>query len=262
MKRYVLNKVHKFIKYLSRRKKKVFSNIYSLNEINHRFGNRNQQYDYFHHYYWNLGPSWLREHRNYFTQELRGYGEDAFHSMWYFIFNEFKPKKVLEIGVYRGQTISLFSLLSKKAGYLAEIHALSPFLSVGDSVSEYIKEIDYKKDVEANFMYFKLSSPIIHEGFSTDDKMIKIIESEQWDLIYIDGNHDYNVVKHDFNVCSKNIRKNGLIVLDDASLNTDYKPSSYSTSGHSGPSKVASEIDLNLFEEIISVGHNRVYKRL
>jgi len=36
----------------------------------------------------------------------------------------------------------------------------------------------------------------------------------------------------------------------------------YSSAGHPGPSKVAIEIDLNIFEEILSVGHNRIFKKL
>jgi hypothetical protein len=56
-------------------------------------------------------------------------------------------------------------------------------------------------------------------------------------------------------------KKSGLIVLDDAALFTDYKPSFYSTAGHSGPSIVAQEIDKKIFQEILSVGHNRVFQK-
>lgn len=231
-------------------------------ELSHNFKDRNLQYKYFHHFFWNLSPNWLKEHRNYFSRDLRGFGEDAFHAMWYFIFNEFKPKDILEIGIYRGQTLSLFSLLGKKLGLETEIHGISPFTSAGDNVSIYLEELDYFSDVKINFEYFELPSPVFHKGFSTDEAMIKVIQSKQWDLIYIDGNHDYEVAKHDFDVCSQKIRKGGLIVLDDASLYIDYKPPLYSTAGHPGPSKVASEIDKNLFEEILSVGHNRVFKKV
>lgn len=248
-------------KYFSKRRILKFNRKLSLHEIHEKFRERNTMYNYFHHFFWNLSPSWLKEHRDYFSKDKRGFGEDAFHSMWYFIFNEFKPKQVLEIGVYRGQTISLFSLLASKFGFVSEIHGISPFSSAGDEVSVYLKNLDYENDVKTNFNYFKLPFPILHKGFSTDKEMIKIIESTQWDLIYIDGNHDYEVAKHDFNFCSKNVKKGGLIVLDDASLNTEYKPAFYSTAGHPGPSKVASEIDMNSFEEILSVGHNRVFKK-
>jgi len=239
-----------------------FGEVYSVQELGKLFEDRNEMYDYFYHFYWNISPRWLREHRDYFSKELRGFGEEAFHSMWYFIFKEYKPKQILEIGVYRGQTLTLFSLLGKMNKGDVNVHGISPFTSSGDEVSIYLENLDYKKDVLHNYAQFKLPLPHLHEGYSTDLSMINTIESFEWDLIYIDGNHDYEVAKHDFNLCSKNIKKGGLIVLDDASLYTNYKPPFYATAGHPGPSKVAAEIDLNAFEEILSVGHNRVFKKV
>jgi len=182
--------------------------------------------------------------------------------MWYFIFKEFHPKNILEIGVYRGQTLSLFSLLSRKFDFETNIHGISPFTSAGDNVSKYSEEPDYYNDVHVNFDYFRLPPPFLHIGFSTDETMVQVIQSEVWDLIYIDGNHDYEVAKADFNICSQHLKPGGLIVLDDSSLYTDFKAPFYSSAGHPGPSKVADEIDPNLFKEILSVGHNRVFKKL
>ncbi|HEY5368650.1 MAG TPA: class I SAM-dependent methyltransferase [Hanamia sp.] len=233
-----------------------------VSEIKKLFPSLKDQHLYFHHYFWNLAPTWLKDHRAYFSKEKRAFGEDAFHAMWYHIFKKFKPKKALEIGVYRGSTLSLFSLLSQKFQLQTEVHGISPFTSAGDAVSKYLDNLDYYTDVKNNFDYFNLPSPFLHKGFSTEKAMLEIIQSQQWDLIYIDGNHDYEVAKQDFNLCSQYIRKGGLIVLDDSSLYTDFKPPFYSTAGHPGPSKVASEIDPNTFEEILSVGHNRVFKKI
>lgn len=247
---------------LSKFKNKKFEENIDINKVNELYSTRNLKYQYFHNYFWNLAPDWLKEHRKYFKKNKRGFGEDAFHVMWYFIFKEFRPRDVLEIGVYRGQAISLFALLSKKMDLKSEIHAISPFTAAGDDVSKYSETLDYYNDVIENFKHFELPIPFLHKGFSTDKPMVKIIQSQLWDLIYIDGNHDYDVVKQDFAVCSKFLKKNGLIVLDDSSLYTDYKPSYYATPGHPGPSKVALEIDSNLFHEILSVGHNRVFKKI
>lgn len=246
----------------SKRKNNNYNKEININDIKKRFPELKEQYSYFHHYFWNLSPDWLQVHRFYFKKNKRGFGEDAFHAMWYFIFKEFRPTDVLEIGVYRGQTISLFALLSKKINLKTEIHAISPFTAAGDDVSKYLETLDYYNDVIENFKHFELPIPFLHKGFSTDKPMVEIIQSQLWNLIYIDGNHDYDVVKQDFAVCSKFLKKNGLIVLDDSSLYTDYKPSHYATPGHPGPSKVALEIDFNLFHEILSVGHNRVFKKI
>ena len=168
----------------------------------------------------------------------------------------------MEIGIYRGQTISLFSLLSQKFNLNSEIHGISPFTSVGDNVSKYLDNLDYYKDVLKNFQHFDLKPPHLHKGLSTDNAMIDLIKERKWDLIYIDGNHDYEIAKQDFVVCSEQLNKKGLIILDDAALYTDYKPRSFSTAGHPGPSKVAEEINLNLFKEVLAVGHNRIFQRL
>ena len=142
------------------------------------------------------------------------------------------------------------------------MHGIGPLSSSGDGVSTYLDNLDYYADVKKNFDYFNLPAPFLHKGYSTDKNMIEQIQSEEWDLIFIDGNHDYDVAKADFIISSRNIKKGGLIVLDDASLYTGFKAPVYSTPGHPGPSKVASEIDTAVFEEILSVGHNRVFKKI
>jgi len=239
---------------------------YDINELKEIWNlsfNRNEVYTYFHHHFWNRIFIELKEHRKYFRINNRGFGEDAFHSMWYFIFNIYKPKKILEIGVYRGQTLTLFSLLTKILQISkAEIHGISPFTNDGDEVSNYLK-LDYYEDVNLNIDNFKLTNISLHKGYSTDSDIIsKVIESHCWDLIYIDGNHDYEVVLEDFNNCAQNLKKGGIVVLDDASLFTNYNSNSYSSKGHYGPSKVAEEISSNQqFVEILGVGHNRVFQK-
>lgn len=263
MKHFIFKRLfHQLKIFIAKRKIKKLNKIHSITELNNNFKNRNLQYKYFHNFFWNLSPDWLKEHRKYFTKDKRGFGEDAFHAMWYILFNEFHPKNILEIGIYRGQTLSLFALLGKNLGFETNLHGISPFTSAGDNVSKYLEKLDYYKDVNTNFEYLKLLPPNLHRGFSTDESMLQVFQSIQWDLIYIDGNHDYEVAMYDFSISAQNVRKGGLIILDDASLYTDFKPPFYSTAGHPGPSKVASEIDPSLFKEILSVGHNRVFKKL
>ena len=255
-------KVFRILFDYSKRKRKKYSKEIGTCDIKEQFPKLNPQHQYFHHYFWNLAPDWLKNHREYFSKEKRAFGEDAFHAMWYLIFKELKPQKVLEIGVYRGSTLSLFSLLSQQFQTQTEVHGISPFTSAGDAVSKYLDNINYYDDVKKNFDYFNLPYPFLHKGFSTDKEMVNFIKSNMWDLIFIDGNHDYEIAKADFDVCSMSIRKGGLIVLDDSSLYTSFKPPFYSNAGHPGPSRVASEINPDLFVEILSVGHNRVFKKV
>jgi predicted O-methyltransferase YrrM len=81
-------------------------------------------------------------------------------------------------------------------------------------------------------------------------------------MIYIDGNHDLEVVVKDWEHCSRQVKPGGVIVMDDAATTTTYRPPCFSSAGWPGPSQVAQEIDRARFREILQVGHNRVFQRL
>ena len=207
-------------------------------------------------------PAELREHRAYFSAGRRGFGEDAFHTMWALLFERFKFHTYLEIGVYRGQTLSLAALLQRRGGLAGNIAGISPFEAVGDSVSNYLRGVDYHTDTLANFEHFSLPSPILLKAYSTDDRARDFIRSEPWDCIYIDGNHDYEIVRADWEASAAGVRPGGVIVLDDSALGTAFAAPAFASSGHPGPSRLAGEIDPARFREILRVGHNRVFQRL
>ncbi len=213
------------------------------------------------HYFHTRLPHELQTHRQYFTQRKRGFGEDAFHTMWYLLFREFRPKSFLEIGVYRGQTISLAALLARLNQQPCEVFGISPFTPAGDSVSTYKSNIDYHDDTLANFDHFRLPRATLLRAFSTDDSAVKLISSRPWQAIYIDGNHDYDIARRDWEHCSRNVAPGGVIILDDSGLSTTFQPPLFATKGHPGPSKLAAEIDRKEFREILQVGHNRVFQK-
>ncbi len=216
-------------------------------------------YRYFHY---NL-PIPFKEHRKYFTAENRGFGEDAFHAMWFFLFREFMPQSFLEIGVYRGQVLSLAAMLQRDLQIPnPKLLGISPFAPIGDSVSKYGGKVDYLADTLSNFEHFGLTKPRLLKAYSTDPEAVAAIAAESWDCIYIDGNHDYAVAKADWENCAKAVRPGGIIVLDDSGLTTGYAPPLFATKGHPGPSRVAEEIDVDQFREILQVGHNRVFQKI
>jgi SAM-dependent methyltransferase len=234
----------------------------TLSELRELGLNRTEQYIYCDFYFRHFLPEILKEHRRYFVEENRGFGEDAFHTMWYLLLLQLKPKTALEIGVYRGQTITLWKLISRLAKFDCSISCVSPFSAAGDSVSSYKNGIDYFEDTKKNHERFNLPMPEVCRCYSIQPEAVEFIQSKQWDLIYIDGNHDYNVVLQDWQVCSRALRQGGVIVLDDSALYTDYRPPRFATAGHPGPSKVADELSKNEFTEIFHTGHNRVFQKL
>lgn len=214
------------------------------------------------HYYDRSLPAELRAHRDYFTSGRRGFGEDAFHTQWYLLFGEFKPESFLEIGVFRGQSLSLAALLARHFKLSCHIQGISPFSPAGDAVSKYLTDVDYYTDTLANFAHFSLPKPALLKAFSTDDDARQLIASRVWSIIYIDGNHNYDVARQDWDLCAQHIAPGGVIVLDDSGLSTRYQPPKFATGGHPGPSRLAREITGGRFQEILQVGHNRAFQRV
>jgi hypothetical protein len=213
------------------------------------------------HYFHTRLPEPLREHRAYFEIDGRGFGEKSFHVMWFLLFREFAPANFLEIGVYRGQTLSLAALLARYFKRDCDIHGISPFSPAGDSVSKYRTDVDYYEDTLMNVAHFSLPRPTLLKALSTDAAAAKLIGSRKWSCVYIDGSHDYSIAHTDWDLCATNLQPDGLIVLDDSALTTTYKPPIFATGGHPGPSRLAQEIDRTRFREILQVGHNRVFQR-
>lgn len=218
-------------------------------------------YDCFRFFHQRL-PVEIKEHRSYFWDTRRGFNEDTMHVMWYFLFEEFKPKNFLEIGVYRGQTISLAALLSRRNGVSCLVQGISPFSGADDSLCTYPKDIDYMQDTLSHFEHFGLPAPELLRAYSTDSEAVAMIRSVPRDLIYIDGNHDYEVVVKDWEVCAQSTRPGGIIVMDDSNSNTAYRPPNFATAGLPDPSRFVQEIDRKQFREILQVGHNRVFQRI
>lgn len=214
------------------------------------------------HYFDTRLPVEFRRHREYFTRQKRGFGEDAFHTMWFLLFREFRPASFLEIGVYRGQTLSLALLLARREGFACLAQGISPFSTAGDSVSRYRAGLDYQADTLKNCARFQLPSPSLLKAYSTDPAAAAIVASREWDVIYIDGNHDYAVARQDWDLCARRVVPGGLIVLDDAGLSTSFRPPGFATGGHPGPSQLAREINRPPFVEILQVGHNRVFQKI
>jgi cephalosporin hydroxylase len=231
---------------------------YSLREAIDHYPNRNELHQYMHHYFHHLCPKEIRQHRAYFAVNNRGFGEDAFHAMWWLLFCEFKPKTCLEIGVYRGQVISLWALCTMLLSYPCNVHGISPFSDAGDDVSLYQKHIDYYTDTLISFQKFRLPSPTLINAYSTDPAAVEHVRSFSWDLIYIDGCHDYEVALADYRLCQEALRPGGILVLDDSSIGTTFHPPRFSFGGHPGPSRVLQEFAMKEMYFIGGIGHNNI----
>ena len=258
----IFNKIEKELTYQYYKLKKVdLQKVKNIKELMEFYPGAFDRYIYCFQSHFKFTPRELLEHRRFFEKNRRGFGETAFHSMWWLIFNEYRPEKILEIGVYRGQTITLFAMIGKILNYKPEVHGLSPFSRDGDTVSNYV-QLDYFKDVQENINTFKCENIFLHRCYSNDKLGLEVISNQSWDLIYIDGSHDYDVVLSDFNAAHAALKKGGILVMDDSARFYGDSLPGFAFVGHPGPSAVANEIAKKKMEFVTSVGHNSVFRKI
>ena len=241
-----------------------FESNLSFEDIMYVYPTERKRYEYFLWSYRNDIDKKFVQHRNYFRSESRGFGEDAFHAMWVNLFASSPIKSALEIGVYRGQTISLWNLISLDSDTLGktEYWGLSPLNNSGDEVSAYIN-IDYESDIRQSFNFFNLGEPRIFKAFSTDSTAKEFILSNQWDLVYVDGSHEQSIVENDVMLSYESLKVGGFLVMDDSSLYSPFKAPIFAFKGHPGPSKVAKSLESKSGLKLVGTcGHNRIYKKI
>lgn len=209
-------------------------------------------------------PELIREHRFFVEREKLGYGERVFHAMWWHIFNEYRPKTCLEIGVHRGQVLSLWGLCARLLGEQIFVAGVSPLDGLGDSVSNYVGSSEgYRQSIRRLHEHFSLSQPELIEARSEDPVAVSFVSSRAWDLVYIDGSHDFEVVQLDVQNAIDSLTVGGILVLDDATLDAVRALPLSAFPGHRGPTAAARQLNQNRrFRSIGSVGHNVVYLKV
>lgn len=207
----------------------------------------------------------LQKHRFYIEKNNCGFGERPFHVLWREIIKSQKSKfKFLEIGVYKGQVLSLVKYLSDLYEKQVDFYGVTPLKNLGDKYSTY-EDTNYAQVIKKIFDDFNLNydeySNIIN-GSSIDENVKNIIiKNGKYDVIYIDGCHNYDCVVSDIKLMKDILEINGLVVLDDSSCYKDLMNSPTRFKGHlevCNAIKDTLENDIN-YQEIICVGHNRVF---
>jgi len=221
-------------------------------------------YDKFLNEYYN--DPLLVNHRSFIESNYLGFGERPFHVIWRELVKTLPDNfNFLEVGVYKGQILSLVKLLSDSSNKKINYIGVTPLNNSGDKFSTY-EVVNYSKIITDLFKHFNLDFDIqknIINGLSTDNSVKnKIKKNGPYDLIYIDGGHDYDCVVSDIKLMIDVSKKGSYVVFDDSSC---YK--NLSKDKFKGHIDVCNAIKDNLennnhFVELICVGHNRVFKRI
>lgn len=228
----------------------------------------------------------LSTHRRHIEEHRLGFGDPAFHALWRSLLaaaaRRFGTVRALEIGVFKGQVISLWSLLARELQLDVRISALSPlagqpmpdsklwvrlryrfdrrFRAQVDNGNFYADE-DYEGIVRGLFARFGLDFDhvTLHRGFSTQPELLARLAAEKFHLIYVDGDHTYEGARHDFTQFGPKVLPGGWLVADDAGCDL---PGTAFWKGHAAVSRAVAVLPSLQFKNVLNVGHNRVFERL
>ncbi len=228
----------------------------------------------------------LTRHRRHVETHQLGYGDPAFHALWARLLAtahaQFGTIDVLEIGVFKGQVISLWALLAREYGWPVRVHALSPLAgqpmpktgwwrSLLFRLSAHFRERvqsgdfypveDYEAILRAHFSAHHLSFDAVRllRGYSTDESIRQQVASDRFHLIYIDGDHTYAGASADIGHYAPKVVPGGWLVMDDAAFD---QPGTTFWKGYDTVARACHFLPPLGFKNVFNVGHNRVFQRL
>jgi len=191
-----------------------------------------------------------------------GFGEDAFCWNWQLLVSEMPSSfKFLEIGVYKGRTLGVIQMLANSMKKSCEIYGVTPLTNLGDKYSRYDDEnYSYALFMNLNKMGVEIDNINIIKGLSTDfAAMNEANATGPYDIVYIDGCHDYEVVCKDIENYLPMLKSGGYLVMDDAALFLE-KPYGRFLGHKDVCQAIKDKIDgRGDLKHVFAVGHNRVW---
>ena len=151
--------------------------------------------------------------RTFVRENGYGFGEDVFATMWVSLLLEMNyAPRLMEIGVFKGQSLALWSAIRPDA----EITGVSTFAPSGDVTYNFTEE-----DTLFLFDRFNLNKDNLRlvKGDSMDADVVHSVR-DGYDLVYIDGGHEYNVCLSDLRNYAPMVRIGGYLVVDDCCNDT------------------------------------------
>lgn len=206
----------------------------------------------------------LKAHRDFVEQHVYGFGERSFHWMWKLLIEDFGNTcfKFLEIGVYKGQVLSLVRMLG---GDFADIYGITPLdTSGGMTDRDYLQDI---KDLHNQFdLKFNEKNLLIgksqesHIWKQTRDITDKI---GKFDIIYIDGGHAYEEALEDIASYSELLKVGGYLVVDDCANDIPH-PFGYFMGIQDVTNAVKQllpDVENDEYKFVGSVVHNKIWRK-
>jgi hypothetical protein len=193
-----------------------------------------------------------------------GFGELAFQWNWYLAVQQAPAAfKFLEIGVYKGRVLATVQYLADLFRKTATIVGVTPLSSTGDKYSGY-EDVDYFAAVQGAYEKTGVSfaNTRLIKGFSEDPiTRMEATKEGPYDIVFIDGCHDYEVVCQDISNYVPLLKRGGLLVMDDASLFLEDPAGRFY--GHPDVARAIRDVleQRQDLQHVYAVGHNRVWRK-
>ena len=120
---------------------------------------------------------------------------------------EFEDNKMIEIGSYMGESTHIFG----SCGLFTEINCIEPF----SGTENFNEENNHTweevwEEYDTNIRQFK-DIVKLHEDYSYDEKVLSKFNDDEYDFVYVDGNHSFESTRQDFELYIPKIKSNGVL---------------------------------------------------
>lgn len=179
---------------------------------------RDEELSTFEPHHWNMPMPWITSFLfTHLTGNFWGYLENT---------NPYDKPRVLQIGCAQGGDAVENAKILKMPHINGELHVIDWFkgnLTVDEEEEWFYREENapiWRNHLESEAKKFNVLDRItIFEGDSRE--MIHKVKDNYYDIVFIDGGHEYDIVKSDIEHGYKKLKPNGIMVLDDFSGGPD-----------------------------------------
>lgn len=164
------------------------------------------------------GDSGLKAHRDWVEFNQYGFGDRPFHYVWKMLVDQMPHDfSFLEIGVFKGQVLSLVALLAQREKKDAAIFGITTLTNTPDKRCSYPIG-DYLNWIMSIYSKFGLPwETTLWDGESNEPDVVAEATARIFDIVYIDGGHDYETIAHDLKTYGPRTKPEGFLVIDDSS---------------------------------------------
>ena len=137
------------------------------------------------------------------------------------LIEEVRPKRIVEIGSWKGQSTITMAKACQKLGLKTEIQCIDTWLGAEEFYTQPTKERDLMKKWGYPNVYYQFLSNIINEGVVemiepiTVPSSIGVYLASNAEMVYIDGSHSYTDVLEDIKNMWPKTKLGGVMFGDD-----------------------------------------------